>query len=477
MLLRFLTFLFLSSLSVQLVAQQDAYRITVDVEGYEEELMTLGYYLMDKQYIVDTAYRNDDGRFVFTGDSAVLNPGIYLVVLAPDNNYFQFLIGTDGDQEFSLSTSVDALGEVRAEGSRENELFYDYLAFLAARQREGSELQARLADSTLAPALAAQARQKMEVLNERVTAHQQAVVAEHPEAFVSAIIRSNQPVIPPDYPEMEDEEARRTRQWRWMQEHYFDGLDLDDVRLVRTPFLFQRVDYFINTLQVKHPDTLAAAIDQVLGRMDPLSEAFKYFVVHYTNEAASSNIVGMDALYVHLVDNYYRSGKAYWADEEQVGKMVETADRLKPLLIGKQAPDLKMVTRAGNDTTLYGVDSDYTVLYFWRYDCPACKKSTPHMKEFYENYKDRGVTIFSVCTKGIEELGECWDYVDEQKTGDWVQVADPYQRFYKDYDIKSTPAIFLLDKDKKIISKRISAEQLGEVMDNLLSRSTPENGR
>ncbi|THH41108.1 redoxin family protein [Neolewinella litorea] len=457
--------------SLTLGAQDESYRIAVDVKGYEEDFLTLGYYLMDKQYIVDTAYRSDAGTYVFEGDSAALNPGIYLVVLSPDNNYFQFLIGTDGDQDFALSTDVNQLNQVKAEGSTENERFYDYLDFLAARQEEGANLQARLADTTLAPALAAQARQEMQELDARVKAHQEEVVTKYPEAFVSAIIRSNQPIIPPDYPEITDEEARRTRQWRWMQQHYFDGLDLSDPRLVRTPFLFQRVDYFINTLQVKHPDTLAAAIDEVLSRVDPQSEAFKFFVVHYTNEAASSNIVGMDGLYVHMVDNYYRNDRAYWADEEQLRKMIETADRLKPLLIGRKAPDLQMVTRAGNDTTLYGVDSDYTVLYFWRYDCPACKKSTPYMKDFYEKYKDRGVTIFSVCTKGVEEMGECWDYVDEQGTGDWVQVVDPYQRFYRDYDIKSTPAIFLLDKDKNIISKRIGAEQLDEVMDNLLNRS------
>lgn len=470
MFLRLLACLLLTS--VTLTAQQDAYRIAVDIEGYDEDHLMLGYYLMDKQYIVDTAYRSDAGDYVFTGDSAALDPGIYLVVLAPDNNYFQLLIGTDGDQDFKLSTDVNELGRVSAEGSRENSLFYDYLDFLSARQQEGANLQALLRDSTTAPAQAARAQQQMEALDGRVRAHQDSVLRAHPDAFVSAIIRSNQPVIPPDYADIADEEERRTRQWRWLQQHYFDGLDLSDERLVRTPFLFQRIDYFVNTLQVKHPDTLAAAIDHVLSQFDPRSEAFKFFVVHYTNEAATSNIVGMDALYVHMVDNYYRNGKAYWADSEQMQKMTETADRLKPLLIGKKAPDLQMVTRNGNDTSLYAVDSEYTVLYFWRYDCAACKKSTPHMKDFYAEYKDRGVTIFSVCTKGVEELGECWDYVDEQGTGDWVQVADPYQRFYRDYDIKSTPAIFLLDKDKNIISKRISAEQLGDVMDNLLNRSS-----
>jgi peroxiredoxin len=154
--------------------------------------------------------------------------------------------------------------------------------------------------------------------------------------------------------------------------------------------------------------------------------------------------------------------------------MIDNADRLKPLLIGKKAPDLAMTTREGEDINLHDLNAKYTVLYFWRYDCAACKKSTPIMKEFYAEWKDRGVEIFSVCTKGIDELGDCWDYVDEHDIGNWVQVADPYQRYYKEYDIRSTPTIFLLDRDKTIVSKRIGAEQLDEVLSDLVKREEAE---
>ena len=474
--LRFLLLFLLASFTAT-AQQEDTYEITVDIDGYESDILTLGYYLMNNQYIIDTASRSATGEFVFSSDTSALQPGIYLVVLSPDNNYFQLVISDDGDQEFTLATSMDSLNNVRVTGSEENKRFYDYLGYLADRQAESAQLQEAVRDSVANPAGAQAAEEALSQLDVRVKAYQESVMRDHPDAFVSAIIRSNQPAIPPDFEDIADEEQRRTRQWRWLQDHYFDGLDLRDARLLRTPFLFQRVDYYVNSLQVKHPDTLAAAIDRVLARFDPESEAYKYFVVHYTNEAASSNIVGMDALYVHMVDAYYRNGKAYWADAEQQGKMIETAERLKPLLIGQRAPDMEMITRAGNDTTLYDIEADYTILYFWRYDCAACKKSTPVMKEFYEAYRDKGVKIFSVCTKGIEEIGDCWDYVDEQGTGDWVQVVDPYQRYYRNYDIKSTPTIFVLDRDKQIVSKRIGAEQLGEVIDNLRERSTQSAGR
>lgn len=458
--------------AVHLTAQSEhEYRIEVDIDGYGEDILTLGYYMMDKQYIVDTAARNEAGTYVFSGDTAALKPGIYLVVLAPDNNYFEILIDTASDQHFTVRTQTQDLAGVRVEGDRPNELFYEYLGFIRKMQLESQPLREALADTTLAPALVAQNREKLVAMDARVKAFQGELIEREPDAFVSTIIKINQQPEPPAFETAAEGEDRNRLQWRWLQNHYFDGLDLADPRLVRTPFLFSRVDYFVNSLQVRHPDTLGKAIDEVLARLDPMSEAYRMLVVHYTNEAATSNLVGMDALYVHMVENYYRDGKAHWADQEQIDKMVDNADRLAPLLIGKRAPDLEMTRRDGTPTTLYDVDADYTVLYFWRYDCPACKKSTPYMKEFFEKYADRGVKIFSVCTKGADEIGKCWEYVDEQETGDWIQVADPYQRFYKAYDIKSTPSIFLLDRDKNIVSKRIGAEQLDEVMQSFLQQA------
>ncbi len=459
------------------LAAQNSHEITVTIDGYDQDILTLGYYLLDNQYIVDTASRTDAGTFVFTSDTAALEQGIYLVVLAPDNQYFQLLVGKDEDQVFAMKTRVGALNEMEISGSEENERFYDYLAFLDRMQQESAPVRVQLADSTLTPAATAAAQQAMEGIDHRVKTHQQQLISAHPDAFVSAIIQANQATIPPDFQEVADPEDRRTRQWRWLQEHYFDGLDLADARLLRTPFLFERIDYYVKKLQVNHPDTLAAAIDRVLARFDPLSDAFKYYTVHYINEAASSKIVGMDALYVHMIDRYYKTGRAYWTDEEQLSKMIQTAEDLQPLLIGKTAPDIAMFTREGEPLRLYDVAAEYTVLYFWRYDCPACKKSTPPMKEFYAKWKDKDVKIFSVCTKGEDDLGQCWEYVDEHETGDWVQVVDPYQRYYKAYDIKSTPTIFLLDKDKKIISKRIGADQLDEVLTLFTEQNAAEAGK
>jgi len=58
----------------------------------------------------------------------------------------------------------------------------------------------------------------------------------------------------------------------------------------------------------------------------------------------------------------------------------------------------------------------------------------------------------------------------------FFNTVDPYHRSrYKTvYDIRSTPQIYVLDTGKTILSKRIGAEQLPEVIDHILQAKESE---
>lgn len=148
---------------------------------------------------------------------------------------------------------------------------------------------------------------------------------------------------------------------------------MTDPRLLRTPFLFERIDYYIQKLNVQHPDSLSKAVDFVLQKVRPAEDTYKYYLIHFLNFYAKSNIVGMDAVYVHLVDKYYATKKAPWTDSAQLVKITENANELKPTLIGKIAPNVQLERRDGVKFKLHDIKSEYTILYFWAYDCGHCK--------------------------------------------------------------------------------------------------------
>lgn len=450
----------------------DGHRIKVKIEGYDQKELFLAYYYGDKQYVLDTARLNNDGFFYFAGEKP-LPGGVYLIVLAPNNTYFQIIVEPE-EQFFSVFAKRENPSEtVRFEKSPANELFYGYLGYLMKKRPEADTLRAQIERETNT-----KKKEKLEAqlnkLNDEVLAYQKKFVADNPKSLTAALVKAG---LPMEYPEFTgDEEAVQLAKWRYTKQHFFDNMNLADPRLLRTPFLFERVDYFINKLQIQHPDTLALAIDEVLERMRPAEETFKYYLIHFLNFYARSNIVGMDAVYVHLADKYYATGQAPWISEEQLKKIAENAAELRPLLIGKIAPNITLQDRNGRTVSLHGIDAEYIVLYFWRYDCGHCKKTLPDMKAFYEKFKSKGVKIVSVCVKFTDEVPDCWKYVDENEIGEWLNLVDPYHRsrFATIYSIKTTPQIYVLDRKKEILTKRIGAEQLEEVMDRILEMKQKE---
>jgi hypothetical protein len=62
------------------------------------------------------------------------------------------------------------------------------------------------------------------------------------------------------------------------------------------------------------------------------------------------------------------------------------------------------------------------------------------------------------------------EHGEERGMDIFVNTADQYLRSrYKSlYDVKTTPQIFILDKNKKILVKKISGEDMKSVMDELL---------
>jgi thiol-disulfide isomerase/thioredoxin len=457
----------LFSLAISALSAQDGYRIEVDIEGFEGEELYLGYYLMDKQYIQDTVYRTAEGNYIFEGEEP-LKPGMYLVVLPPDNNFFQLIVNKEEQQMRVQSNLADLNADIQFEGSEDNSLLYNYINTLSQLRPQAEQLGQKVQSLPANSPDRKQVEQELEQINQKVMAMQKEVVEEHPQSMTAAIIKANQQV---EVPEFEgDPKDVQMKQYLYMREHYFDNIDMQDERLLRSPFLYQKVDFFVNKYHLQHPDTLCQAIQKVLGLMEGTEETFQFYVSHFLNQYAKSKLVGMDGVYVCLVDNYYGAGKTPWVEEEQLKKIVDNGNKLKPLLIGKIAPDFRVEKKDGTQTSLHEVDSDITVLYFWRYDCGHCKESTPFLKEFYENYKDKGIEIFAVCVKFTDEVSGCWDYIEENGISDWIHTVDPYLRskFTTLYDIQSTPQIYILDEKKEILSKKIGAEQLGEVIDKII---------
>jgi len=445
----------------------EGYRLKIKITDFQGDQLLLGYHYGDKQYIKDTVSVGTDGFYTFEGDEP-LEGGIYLLVMPPDNNIIQVLINED-DQNFTFITeSENPFTNTKIEGSKENELFYGYMRFLGDRRKEVEPINAALKEAEGDEKKTAELKAQLAKINEQVQAKQAELIKNHPKSLTALIIRSSQDIDPPAIDKTVAEYEKK--RWEYYKMHWFDNVNLKDDRLLRSPVMFQRIDQYLKNVTVQHPDSISSSIDRILGQMPKDSENFKFYVIHFLNTYAKSKIVGMDAVYVHIVKNYYAKGLAPWTEEDQLKKIVKNAEKLEPLLIGKIAPDIKVFKKGGGPVSLHGIKSDFTVLFFWDPDCGHCKKSMPDMIKFYNEFKGKGVEILAICTKLGADEPKCWEHIEEKGMDIWINATDQYlkSKFKTLYDIQTTPQVYVLDENKKIISKRIGADQLGEVIEQFI---------
>ncbi len=486
---RILTVFLLLALPTFVFSQKVGYQIKVKIDGFQQNEAYLGYYFGDKQYLKDTAYVDPGGWFYFEGNEK-LEGGMYLIVLPPDNQFVQVLVD-ENNQWISMETKMpatDLTKNMKVKDAGDNQLFYSYLNFLEERRPKAEDLRKQLEAAGEDAKKKEKVQEKITALDQEVQNFQQKTIAEHPKTMTAAVIKANLPVQ--NMPEFEgDQKEKELKGFYWMRDHWFDNISLTDPRMLRTPFLFQKIDHYVNKMTVQHPDSISIAIDRVLEMSRKAPETFKFYLIHFLNTYAKSNIVGMDAVYVHIGEKYYCAGQAPWTEEEQLKKICENVDKLAPLLIGRVAPNIEMQTRSGEKITLHDFKSPLTVLFFWDPECGHCKKTMPEMVQFAKDYKPKGVAVFAICTKlvtrdsegnfSMKEVDTCWDTIKEREMDVFFNTVDPYHRSrYKTvYDIRSTPQIFVLDSDKTILSKRIGAEQLPEVLDHILKVKEEKKGR
>jgi peroxiredoxin len=450
------------------INNKSGYQIRVQIAGVRDSLCYLANYFGDKQYLRDSAYADASGNVVFEGDTA-LKGGIYMVVL-PGKKYFEVII--DREQHFSVSTvDGDYTANMKITGSNDNQLFYGYLKFIGVKSKEIDPLRreyeaVKNSDKQKASDLQA----KMSKIDSEVLDFRSKLISENPDFLLSAVLRATDEPKIPDFPPNPDGSRDSASIYYYYKDHFFDNFDLRDDRLLYTPVFHPRLENFFTKMILQIPDSINKESDKIIAQLKPGSEMFKYVVWWITNHYETSKIMGMDAVFVHMAKNHYTKEKAFWVDDTQLFKIQDRAKVLEPILVGKKVKNLVLNDDKGISRSLYDVKAKYTVLYFWDPDCGHCKTVTPKIKNYYDLVKKYGIQVYAVCTE--VEMDKWRKFIAEYNL-DWINVADPELRnnFRHDFDISSTPQIFLLDSNKSIVAKRIEASTLSEILQKEFKKS------
>jgi len=442
------------------------YEIKVNISGLQDSTIFLAYHLGDKQYIKDTITLDSKGSAVFSGDES-LPQGIYMIVL-PGKQYFEILMSND--QYFSVNCAyTDYFNTLKFSGSDENSAFIVYQKRWVEMQKKASAINKRLQNNR-------QNADSLKFLSEMQKKQENSmksylhdVIKENDGNFLSLLVKAMLPVEVPPISVPKGSKNPDSTKWvltyLYNKDHFFDNIDINDERLLRTPILQARLNTFFTNVVIQSPDTISKEIDKIIGKVKDNYKVFQFISVYLFNHFRESEIMGHDAILVKLADEIYLSGKADWVSKDFKDDLRKQVDRIRPNLIGKKAQDLVMDSYKGIFVSLYDVKKEFTILYFWEPDCGHCAEATPKLKAYYDKVKDQGVEVFSVCTTG--ERAKWKKYIEEHKL-DWINGWDPERRtnFGYYYNVESTPMIYILDRDKTIIAKKLSVDDIASFIDN-----------
>ena len=446
------------------------YRFTLVIYGGTDTVMYLGNYYMGSTLAFDTAHLNKKGYFVFENKERVLKPGLYFFV-NPAGTYVEFAVYNE-KLEFQFETEDPGWQtHMRVRGSKENDYLFTYHQANRATYRVIDSAQRDMTDSAAFAQFRRQQLYKLDSIKE-------AIIEQHPTSLVALLMNATRE---PEVPKQDStgQPLSRRQQWEYYMEHYFDHTRLEDDALVRTPemiFHQRLVNYLDKALQNAPPETIIQYVDPLIDRAKPAKENFRYLVHTIAEKYLQSNVMSYDAVYVHLVKRYIETGMCDWMSPSVVDDNVKRANTWDKLLLGKPAPPLVMKDAQGQVHSLYALPNKYTLLIFWSPTCGHCKTVIPDLYKRYSKYKDLyDIGTFAVLSEPDEPTRPKWHEFIEKHGLDWLNLdgGEANIDWHEVYDVITTPQIYLLDRDKKILAKKLSAETFEQIINMFEKDNAP----
>jgi hypothetical protein len=463
-------------LAVFFAAAQNGYEIKVTLKPFKNEYIYLGHY-SGKQYpVVDSVKLNDKSEGVLKGPQK-LGGGIYIVVYPSRNKFFELLI--DKQQHFSVIADTVDINAKKFINSPDNVLFDKYQKYMNVKGRQIDSVRyvlkyTRSASDSLA------GNNYIQKQNREISQFRRQLIDQNPQSILTVLLRlTEEPQIPEGdkHPGGKYDSAYA---YRYFKNHYWDNINFWDDRISRTPAaLFEdRLDKYYNTLVAPSSDSVIKEMDWMLGYASVSKELTRFLLVKFVTRYVNMKYMWEDAVFVHIYEKYFAQKQYDWLTEGGKKMITDRAYSLMANIMGHPAENISLPDTTGVTKTLYGdTTARFTLVCFWDPTCGHCKETLPVLDSMYRvKWKAEGLRMFTVA-KETEGTRKDWlEFIRNHNIGDWTNVYYSKQEeksridsnvpsYSQLYDVQTFPTLYLLDKKKQIIAKKLTWQQTDEILD------------
>ncbi len=466
--------LFLTALFAGIIAQaqSNGYAIQVTFKPFKDQYIYLGHYFGKTYPIVDSIKLDAKSKGVFKGDKP-LPGGIYLIGYPNKSGFFEILI--DKQQNFSIIADTATLAQtIQFQNSPDNIAFLNYQQSMRRFGMSIRELQERL---KLGGPDTMQLRNQIMAIDRQMNDYRIELIKNEGNTLLGTLLQAMREPQLPDSLKMPTNAADSLAAFRYFKNNYFDGVNFWDGRLAYTPFFDEKIERYFKQLVTPDPDSVIREIDNMMAFAQINSEMTRFLLVKFLNRYIAQQYMWEDAVFVHLYEKYI-SNKTYpWLDEKGRKMVQDRAYSLMGNILKSPAAEVELPDSTGKMQALYALTNEYTLLVFWDPTCGHCKETLPRIDSIYRaKWAKLNIGIYAIA-KETEGDKKMWtDFIQQNQLQGWTHVYYSKQTekqridsgipgYSQLFDIQSFPTLYLLDRSKKIIAKKLTFQQMDEILD------------
>jgi len=251
----------------------------------------------------------------------------------------------------------------------------------------------------------------------------------------------------------------------YLKKHSLDNVDFNDSEMIYSDlFTSKSIEYLTYYRNPQLPKALLEkefmkAVDTLLTKAR-VNELVYQHITEYLIDGFTK--FGFDNLIDYIITNYVMADDLC-LNEETGSSVQRRVNQAKYLKIGEPVPNVILPDTSGKSVDLSEITAEKTLLLFYASWCPHCQSIIPKIRSISKDKKGLEVLAISLDTNRFE-----WINFIKDNNLNWLNISDLKgwdSEVAGSYYIYATPTMFLLDKDKKIIAKPLTFQELELVLE------------
>ena len=377
--------------------------------------------------------------------------GAYRVSYKTEGGGFADFLFNKEDIEFTFNPDK-AEETIQFSKSKENKLYQEYINTVSSQQYKTDSLQVAYIKkpSPKTASLYKVKLSKIATLQKQYLAKSKGLMV---HSFIKATNRYNSPAI-----------SKNPQVYlKSINDHFFDTIDFDNNALYNSSFIIDRITDYVFYMNysddVKKQEVLhKKAVQTVLSKAK--KQVFKKDILEFlVTQFVNSNSIDFAD---YLMKTYYQKLPIAVQNKEFTASFNEKT----VVSIGRTAPEITWKDNGNGKAYKLSTinDAQNYVLVFWSTGCSHCLREIPVLYNHTKNSTKTKVIAFSL----------------ESNDKDWKKYIQKYPKWHnaiglnkwenpiaRTYQIFSTPTYIVLDKNKKIIAKPETLDEVKKIIEYL----------